>query len=176
MHLLLGGVLLLPYLGLAVLFVQSFRIDPTARGGLALLLLVAVVVSVAIALIPAVRVLEVIASLPSSRGRCASMTTTCGTSRWSRSVGISAWFPDHLPLPRELRRQPALRAPNASDDELVAVARVAHLHDIVASLPEGYDTLVADRGHRLSTVLAADLIVELDPLGQGEQRPRRRRG
>jgi len=62
-HLLLGGVLLLPYLGLAALFVQSFRGDAAARGGLALLLLlVAVVVSVAIALIPAVRVLEVAAA------------------------------------------------------------------------------------------------------------------
>jgi len=66
--------------------------------------------------------------------------------------------------------------PNASDDELVAAARVAHLHDIVASLPEEYDTLVTKRGHRLSTVLAADQIVELDRLGHGERRPRRERG
>jgi hypothetical protein len=29
-----------------------------------------------------------------------------------------------------------LTAPRASDDELVAAARVVHLHDVVASLPE----------------------------------------
>jgi len=47
---------------------------------------------------------------------------------------------------------------------------------LLGSLPEGYDTPVAERGHRLSTVLAADLIVELDRLRHGERRPRRERG
>ncbi|WP_174801367.1 ABC transporter ATP-binding protein [Martelella limonii] len=40
--------------------------------------------------------------------------------------------------------------PEASDDELVVAARIAQIHDHVASLPEGYDTLVGDDGYRFS--------------------------
>jgi ATP-binding cassette, subfamily B, bacterial len=40
--------------------------------------------------------------------------------------------------------------PDASDDELVAAARAAQIHDVIAALPEGYDTLVGERGYRLS--------------------------
>jgi ATP-binding cassette subfamily B protein len=40
--------------------------------------------------------------------------------------------------------------PDATDDELVAAARAAQIHDVIAALPEGYDTLVGERGYRLS--------------------------
>jgi len=40
--------------------------------------------------------------------------------------------------------------PDASDRELVAAARAANIHDTVASFPEGYQTLVGERGYRLS--------------------------
>ena len=40
--------------------------------------------------------------------------------------------------------------PDASDAELVAAARAARIHDLIASLPEGYDTVVGSRGHRFS--------------------------
>jgi ATP-binding cassette subfamily B protein len=40
--------------------------------------------------------------------------------------------------------------PGATDDELVAAARAARIHDLIASLPEGYDTLVGERGYRFS--------------------------
>ena len=40
--------------------------------------------------------------------------------------------------------------PDASDDELVAACRAAQIHDLIASLPDGYDTLVGERGYRLS--------------------------
>ena len=39
---------------------------------------------------------------------------------------------------------------DATDDELVAACKAARIHDLVASLPEGYDTLVGERGYRLS--------------------------
>jgi ATP-binding cassette subfamily B protein len=39
---------------------------------------------------------------------------------------------------------------DATDDELVAVCRAARIHDLIAGLPEGYDTLVGERGYRLS--------------------------
>ena len=40
--------------------------------------------------------------------------------------------------------------PEASDDEVHAAARAARIHDLVAGLPEGYDTIVGARGYRFS--------------------------
>ena len=40
--------------------------------------------------------------------------------------------------------------PGASDAELIAAARAAQIHDFIASLPQGYETLVGERGLRLS--------------------------
>lgn len=40
--------------------------------------------------------------------------------------------------------------PDATDEELVAAAKVAHIHDHLASLPDGYDTVVGERGYRFS--------------------------
>lgn len=40
--------------------------------------------------------------------------------------------------------------PNASDDEIEAAARQAAAHGFIMAMPEGYDTIVGDRGARLS--------------------------
>ena len=40
--------------------------------------------------------------------------------------------------------------PSATDEEIVAAARVAHIHDHLMSLPDGYDTVVGERGYRFS--------------------------
>ena len=40
--------------------------------------------------------------------------------------------------------------PDASDAEIEAAARAAQVHDLIAGLPEGYDTVVGSRGHRFS--------------------------
>jgi ATP-binding cassette subfamily B protein len=40
--------------------------------------------------------------------------------------------------------------PDATDDELEAAARAARIHDQIAALPEGYDTVVGERGYRFS--------------------------
>ncbi|MFE5857069.1 ABC transporter ATP-binding protein [Streptomyces sp. NPDC056500] len=40
--------------------------------------------------------------------------------------------------------------PDATDAELEAAARAAQIHDHIAALPEGYDTLVGERGYRFS--------------------------
>ena len=39
---------------------------------------------------------------------------------------------------------------DATDGELVAAARAANIHALIASLPEGYQTMVGERGHKLS--------------------------
>ena len=40
--------------------------------------------------------------------------------------------------------------PDATEDEIDAACRAAQIHDVIAALPDGYDTLVGERGHRLS--------------------------
>jgi ATP-binding cassette subfamily B protein len=40
--------------------------------------------------------------------------------------------------------------PDATDDELIAAAKAAAIHDHIVSLPEGYDTVVGERGYKLS--------------------------
>jgi ATP-binding cassette subfamily B protein len=40
--------------------------------------------------------------------------------------------------------------PDATDEELEAAARDANIHDFVSELPDGYATLVGERGYRLS--------------------------
>jgi ATP-binding cassette subfamily B protein len=40
--------------------------------------------------------------------------------------------------------------PDATDEEIEAAAAAAQVHDLIASLPDGYDTLVGERGYRFS--------------------------
>src|SRR5438445_614238 len=40
--------------------------------------------------------------------------------------------------------------PDATDAEIVAACRAARIHDVIAALPDGYDTVVGERGYRLS--------------------------
>lgn len=40
--------------------------------------------------------------------------------------------------------------PEATDDEVEAAARSARIHDLIASLPDGYDSVVGERGYRFS--------------------------
>jgi len=40
--------------------------------------------------------------------------------------------------------------PDATDDEVERAADAAQIHDLVAALPEGYDTVVGERGYRFS--------------------------
>ena len=39
---------------------------------------------------------------------------------------------------------------NATEDDITAAARAAQIHDFILSLPEGYDTMVGERGLKLS--------------------------
>jgi ATP-binding cassette subfamily B protein len=40
--------------------------------------------------------------------------------------------------------------PDATEEELHAAAKAAQIHDHIAALPDGYDTVVGERGHRFS--------------------------
>jgi ATP-binding cassette subfamily B protein len=49
-----------------------------------------------------------------------------------------------------LRENIAYGNPGASQQEVEAVAKLAHAHDFVLALPEAYETLVGERGVKLS--------------------------
>lgn len=40
--------------------------------------------------------------------------------------------------------------PDATEEEIIIAARAANIHDFIMSLPDGYDTVVGERGYRLS--------------------------
>jgi ATP-binding cassette subfamily B protein len=49
-----------------------------------------------------------------------------------------------------VRENLRLARPDATDADIEAAARAAQIHDLIADLPEGYDTVVGSRGHRFS--------------------------
>jgi ATP-binding cassette, subfamily B, bacterial len=63
-------------------------------------------------------------------------------------VGVVSQDP-HL-FHASIRENLLYARPDASENELWAAARAAQIDELVASLPDGLDTLVGDRGHRLS--------------------------
>ncbi|GAA2820139.1 ABC transporter ATP-binding protein [Kitasatospora sp. CM 4170] len=66
----------------------------------------------------------------------------------SRAVGVVSQetYLFHASVADNLR----FAKPDASDAELVAAAEAAQIHDTIAGLPDGYDTLVGERGYRFS--------------------------
>jgi ATP-binding cassette, subfamily B, bacterial len=66
----------------------------------------------------------------------------------ARAVGVVSQetYLFHASVAENLR----FARPGATDEELEAAARAAQIHDHIASLPDGYDTLVGERGYRFS--------------------------
>ena len=52
----------------------------------------------------------------------------------------------HATLEKNLR----YARPNATQQEIIAAAQAAHIHDRIVQLPQGYQTIVGERGYRLS--------------------------
>ena len=49
-----------------------------------------------------------------------------------------------------VRENLAFAKPDATDEEIEAAARAAQIHELVATLPDGYETVVGERGYRFS--------------------------
>jgi len=49
-----------------------------------------------------------------------------------------------------IRRNLLYARPEASEEEMIAAAKAASIHSFIAKLPAGYDTVVGERGYRLS--------------------------
>jgi ATP-binding cassette subfamily B protein len=65
-----------------------------------------------------------------------------------RHIGIV--FQDTFLFHDTIRANLLYARPDAGEPELIAAARAAYIHEFVESLPDGYDTIVGERGHRLS--------------------------
>ncbi len=86
-----------------------------------------------------------------SRGGSRSTASTYAGSGSPTSPRSSAWSarrPTCCTPP--CGRTSATPGPDATDAEIEEAARAARIHDLLASLPEGYDTVVGSRGHRFS--------------------------
>jgi subfamily B ATP-binding cassette protein MsbA len=86
---------------------------------------------------------------------------------------LGAVFQDNFLFDGTIAENIAYSRPQASRDEVLAAAGVAHCDEFVARFPDGYDTLVGERGVRLSggqrqrvaiarAILAAPSILILD--------------
>ncbi|MDH6709440.1 ATP-binding cassette subfamily B protein [Kitasatospora sp. MAA19] len=63
---------------------------------------------------------------------------------------VSVLLQETLVLHGTVRENIAFGRPGATEQEIVAAARAADAHDFVTGLPEGYDTVVGQRGRLLS--------------------------
>lgn len=65
-----------------------------------------------------------------------------------RQMGVVSQ--DSVLFNRSVRENIALSDPHASMERIMEAARLAGAHDFILELPEGYDTLIGERGSRLS--------------------------
>lgn len=67
-----------------------------------------------------------------------------------RAAAIGMVTQESYLLHASVRENLRLARPDADDEQIEAAARVAQIHDVIAALPQGYDTVVGARGHRFS--------------------------
>ena len=91
-------------------------------------------------------------------------------ARWRRQV---AWVPQHPHLfDGTVADNLRLAKPDASAAELLAAARAAHAHELIAGLPQGFDTPLGEGGARLSggqaqRIAIARAFLKADAAGAG---------
>ena len=88
---------------------------------------------------------------PAARLRERSTASTSATSTLgslAATVGLVSQetYLFHASIRENLR----FACPDASDEEIEDAARAAQIHELISSLPEGYDTPVGERGYRFS--------------------------
>ena len=105
---------------------------------------------------------------------CGSRATTAALAAWARTLSSS--------IRRSDLTSPTAAANPPSDERVIAAAKQACAHDFIMELPDGYDTMIGDRGVRLSggqrqrlALARAILCRPRDPdPRRGHQRARRR--
>ena len=85
---------------------------------------------------------------PGGSPSTASTSATSRSRRWRDTVGLVSQetYLFHASVAENLR----FAKPDATDAELEDAARAAQIHDLIAALPDGYDTVVGERGYRFS--------------------------
>ena len=73
-----------------------------------------------------------------------------GVTRASLARQLGIVFQDTFLFHASIAENLRYARPGASDADLADAAKAAHLHEFVCSLSDGYDTVVGERGHRLS--------------------------
>jgi len=73
---------------------------------------------------------------------------SCGLSNLRRKIGLV--LQDVFIFTGTLKDNIVFSKPDASMEEIESAAKMARIHDFINSLPEGYDTLVGERGITLS--------------------------
>lgn len=68
----------------------------------------------------------------------------------SISGAVGVVFQDSFLFHTSVRANLLYARPDATTDDMEAAARAAFIHDFIVGLPDGYDTVVGERGHRLS--------------------------
>ena len=68
--------------------------------------------------------------------------------------------------------------PDASDEEIEEAAAAAQIHELISTLPEGYDTVVGERGYRFSggekqRIAIARTVLRNPPSSSSTRRPPR---
>ena len=87
----------------------------------------------------------------SAAARCGSTASTCATPRSTsirRTIGVVTQDA-HL-FHDTIRANLLYAKPDATEEELIDALRAAQILPLIESLPDGLDTVVGDRGYRLS--------------------------
>ncbi len=74
-----------------------------------------------------------------------------------REIPLSAWRKNIGYVPQDafllndtIRNNIAFYEPSMTEEKMVRFAKLAHIHDFIQTLPDGYDTFIGDRGHFFS--------------------------